>query len=65
MREPRELTEAYLNNFIQAIKNDNPVVFVKADNLLAVDHPELGYLVLALNDTVKIEGEGGKEVDEE
>jgi len=54
--EERTVTKDYLNLYIDTIQKGNPVVFVEADNLLAVDHPEKGYLVLQIAD--KVTGDG-------
>jgi len=55
-REERTVTKEYLSLYIDTIQKGNPVVFVEADNLLAVDHPEKGYLVLQIAD--KVTGDG-------
>jgi len=56
MSEQREITKQYLDVYIDAIRKGNPVVFVEGNNLLAVDHPEKGYLVLEIADKVQEDG---------
>ena len=48
----REVSSDYVEEFIGAIKNGNPVTLVQVKNLLAVDHPSLGTMVLQLKDKV-------------
>lgn len=48
----REITQSYLEFFVQTIQKGNPVTFVEESNLLAVDHPEKGYLVIQVADRV-------------
>lgn len=50
--EPRKITEDYLKEFIGTIMNGGKVTFVRENNLLAVDHPAKGYLVLQIADKV-------------
>ena len=52
MSKKREVSESYLNMFIEDIKAGYPVILVKASNILAVDHPTRGYTVLKLADKV-------------
>lgn len=52
MTKQREVNHDYINMFVQTIAAGNPVTFVEENNLLAVDHPELGYLVLEIADKV-------------
>jgi len=52
MTKKREVSHNYINMFVQTIAAGNPVTFVEENNLLAVDHPELGYLVLEIADKV-------------
>lgn len=52
MTKQREVSHDYINMFVQTIAAGNPVTFVEGTNLLAVDHPEIGYLVLELADKV-------------
>lgn len=52
MTKKREVSHDYINMFVQTIAAGNPVTFVEENNLLAVDHPELGYLVLEIADKV-------------
>ena len=52
MTKKREVSHDYINMFVQTIAAGNPVTFVEEGNLLAVDHPELGYLVLEIADKV-------------
>ena len=52
MTKKREVSHDYVNMFVQTIAAGNPVTFVEESNLLAVDHPELGYLVLEIADKV-------------
>lgn len=52
MTKKREVSHDYINIFVQTITAGNPVTFVEENNLLAVDHPELGYLVLEIADKV-------------
>lgn len=54
--EERTVTKEYLSLYIETIRKGNPVTFVEQDNLLAVDHPEKGYLVLQIAD--KVTGDG-------
>lgn len=50
----RVITEEYLQLFINTIKNDGPITFQKSGNLLAVDHPELGPLILQIKDKIVV-----------
>jgi len=52
MDDPRKITEAYLQLFVETITKGGKVIFVKESNLLAVDHPSQGYLVLQIADKV-------------
>lgn len=52
MDDQREITEEYLNLFINTVKKGCPMVYVEGSQLLAVDHPTEGYLVLQLRDKV-------------
>lgn len=52
MDKPREISKAYLNEFIEFIKKGSRVTFVETTGLLAVEHPTKGYLVLELKDKV-------------
>lgn len=52
MNSEREITTQYIEKFIQTILKGNPVQFVMENNLLAVDHPSEGYLVLQIADKV-------------
>lgn len=52
MDERREITESYLQHFIDTVRKGNPVTFVQENNLLAVDHPDEGYLVIQIADKV-------------
>lgn len=56
MKKTREITKGYIELFVKTIQNGNPVTFVEADNLLAVAHPEKGYLVLEIADKVVEDG---------
>ena len=58
MTKQREVSHDYINMFVQTIAAGNPVIFVEESNLLAVDHPELGYLVLEIADKVIDNKEG-------
>ena len=58
MTKKREVSHDYINMFVQTIAAGNPVTFVEENNLLAVDHPELGYLVLEIADKVIDNKEG-------
>lgn len=48
----REVTTGYIQEFVKAISRGNPTTYMVAGNLLAVDHPALGPLVLQLADKV-------------
>jgi len=64
MSEQRVITDKYLQLFVETIMKGNPVKFVQENNLLAVDHPELGYLVVKIGDKViTYEEEGSSEQD--
>jgi len=52
----RTVTKSYIEHYVNTIRNGNPVTFVEKDNLLAVDHPEEGYLVLQIADKVVEDG---------
>jgi hypothetical protein len=52
MTKQRKVSHDYIEMFVQTIVAGNPVIFVEDANLLAVDHPEIGYLVLELADKV-------------
>lgn len=52
MDDQREITKEYLNEFIDFVKKGSRITFVKTTNLLAVEHPTKGYLVLELKDKV-------------
>jgi len=52
MDEPREITSAYLNEFIDLIKSGSRVIYVQDKQYLAVEHPTRGYLVLEIKDKV-------------
>lgn len=52
MDEPREITKEYLIEFIDFVKKGSRITFVETTNLLAVEHPTKGYLVLQIKDKV-------------
>lgn len=52
MDEPREITSAYLNEFIDLVKSGSRVLYVQESGYLAVEHPTRGYLVLEIKDKV-------------
>lgn len=52
MSEQREITEEYLQYFIQTIRNGGRVVFVQENNLLSTVDVEGNYIVVQLADTV-------------
>lgn len=54
--EPREIKQSYLQLYIDTIRKGCPVTYVETDNLLAVSHPEKGYLVLQIADKVVEDG---------
>jgi hypothetical protein len=52
----RTVTKSYIEHYVNTIRKGNPVTFVESDNLLGVDHPEEGYLVLQIADKVVEDG---------
>lgn len=54
-RNDRWIDEAYLQQFVNAIRKGGKVQFVQSMNYLAVDHAELGWLVVELADNVKVD----------
>lgn len=52
MAEARNLPQTHLNAFINSVKKGYPVIYVEGANILAVDHPELGYITLQLLDII-------------
>jgi len=48
----REISKAYLNEFIGLIKSGSRVLYVEESGNLAVEHPTKQYLVLEINDKV-------------
>ena len=52
----RTVTKSYIEHYVNTIRNGNPVIFIEKDNLLAVGHPEEGYLVLQIADKVVEDG---------
>jgi hypothetical protein len=52
MDDQREITKEYLDLFISTVKRGCPMIYVEGSQLLAVDHPTQGYLVLQLRDKV-------------
>lgn len=50
--EDREITQEYLNAFINSIKTGGKVIYVEEESLLAVGDVTRGYLVLRLKDKV-------------
>lgn len=52
----REITKQFLELFINTIRKGGNVTFVEENNLLAVDHPEKGYLVVQIADKVVEDG---------
>lgn len=51
-KEARELSRDYLNVFINCIQKGYSVAYVEVSNILAVDHPELGWVGLQLLDKI-------------
>jgi hypothetical protein len=52
MSKPREITSAYLNEFIDLVKTGSRVIYVEKSGYLAVEHPTKSYLVLEIKDKV-------------
>lgn len=52
MAEPRNLPVEHLELFLDSIKAGYPVTYVEGSKILAVDHPELGYVTVQLLDNV-------------
>lgn len=52
MADQREITKEYLELFITTVRKGGKVTFVESSNLLAVDHPSRGYIVLELADKI-------------
>ena len=52
----RTVTKSYIEHYVNTIRNGNPVIFIEKDNLLAVGHPEEGYLMLQVADKVVEDG---------
>lgn len=48
----RELPRAHLELFINSIKSGYGVTYVEDSKILAVDHPDLGYVTLQLLDKI-------------
>lgn len=57
MAEQREISTQHLNLFISSVQKGFPVLYVESSGMLAVDHPEIGYLALTLADKVVDKGE--------
>jgi hypothetical protein len=55
--EQREITEEYLQYFIQTVRNGGKVVFVQEENLLSVADANGNWIVLQLKDKVTTGGE--------
>ena len=51
--DKRVITQDYLQVFVETIAKGGRVTFVEESNLLAVDHPSMGYLVLQIADEVE------------
>ena len=52
MKQKREVSTQYIEEFVKAIKLGNPVTLVTASGYLAVDHPTKGTMVLQLKDKI-------------
>lgn len=52
MAEARNLPQTHLNAFINSVKKGYPVLYVEESSILAVDHPDLGYITLQLLDKI-------------
>jgi hypothetical protein len=55
--EQREVTEEYLQYFVQTIRNGGKVVFVQENNLLSVADANGNWIVLQIKDKVTTKGE--------
>ena len=55
--EQREITEEYLQYFVQTIRNGGKVVFVQENNLLSVADANGNWIVLQIKDKVTTKGE--------
>ena len=52
MSKPREITSAYLNEFIDLVRSGSRVIYVETSGYLAVEHPTKSYLILEIKDKV-------------
>ena len=55
--EARELPQDYLNAFVDSIQKGFPVTYVEESQVLAVDHPVVGWIALQLKDKILVDNE--------